>query len=217
MAETKTPQQDVLTEIESRAPESLHPILEAAFANRKQIMIGVIVIVIAAALYAGVSAYTSKAKSGAQAELGTILVEARGADRIARLEGLIDNVPDSVKPAVALALAEASLAGGDYAKAIEYWDKVAANASDDTRMAAELGKTKALLLSGKAGDALAALKVLAAGAAEAYDVPLNRQIAVAAEAAGDKAEALAAYKKLSEKNVNDKPFVDFKISQLETE
>lgn len=217
MAENNTPQQDVLNEIESHAPESLHPILEAAFTYRKQIIISVSVIVVAAALYAGMSVYTTKAKSSAQADLGTILVEAKGADRIARLEGLLDNVPASVKPAVNLALAEASMVQGDYAKAINYWDNVAAEASDDTRMAAELGKAKALLLSGKATDALAALKSLAAEATEAYDVPLNRQIAVAAEAAGDKAEALAAYKKLSEKNVNDKPFVDYKISQLEAE
>ena len=217
MAETNTTQQEVLAQVESHTPESLHPVLEAAFKYRKQIIIVVSIIVAAAALYSGVNAYTSRARTGAQAELGTILVESQGADRIARLEGLLGNVPGAVEPAVNLAIAETSMTTGDFDKAVEYWGKVAAETSGDTRVAAELGKAKALLLAGKAQDALAALKTLAANASEAYVVPVNRQIAVAAEAVGDKAEALAAYKKLSEKNVNDKPFVDYKIAQLEAE
>lgn len=215
MAESNIPQQDVLNQVESHTPESLHPILEAAFKYRKQLIITVSVIVAAAAVYGGMTAYTAKARTGAQAELGTILVESRGADRLAKLEGLVGNVPGSVEPAVELAIAETAMTTGDFDKAVEYWTKVADAASGDTRLAAELGKAKALLLSGKAADALAALKAL--DASEAYAVPVNRQIAVAAEAAGDKAAALAAYKTLSEKNVNDKPFVDYKIARLEAE
>ncbi|MBG0790869.1 MAG: transcriptional regulator [Desulfovibrionaceae bacterium] len=217
MAETNPSQRDVLNQMESHTPESLHPVLEAAFKYRKQLIAVVGVIVAAAAIYAGVTMYTSKAVTSAQAELGAILVEARGADRLARLEALAGNVPGSVEPAVNLAIAETAMTTGDYAKSVEYWSKVADEASGDTRLVAEMGKAKALLLSGKAAEALSALKTLADGAAEAYEVPLNRQIAVAAEAAGDKAAALAAYKKLSEKNVNDKPFVDHKIAQLEAE
>ena len=217
MAETKTPQADVLADVESHTPASLHPVLEAAFTYRKQLIIGVSAIVAVAAVYAGMNAYTARAKASAQADLGAILVETGGADQIAKLEALLGDVPGSVKPAVALAVAEACMAQGEYAKAAEYWDRVASEAAGDTQFTARLGKAKALLLAGKADDALAALKALAEEATDAYAVPVNRQIAVAAEAAGNKAEALAAYKKLSEKNVNDKPFVDYKISQLESE
>lgn len=217
MAETKNPQQDVLTDLESHTPETLHPILEAAFTYRKQLIITVSAIVAVAAVYAGATAYTQRARTASQADLGAILTQARGADKVARLEQLVNDAHGSVKPAVILALAEASMDDGEYAKAAEYWGRVADEAEGDTRFAAQLGQAKAMLFAGKGADALAALKALAADAAEGYEVPLNRQIAVAAEAVGDKAEALAAYRKLAEKNVSDKPFVDYKISQLEAE
>lgn len=217
MAETQKPQVDVLADVEAHTPETLHPILEAAYTYRKQLIIGVSVIVAVAAVYAGVNAYTARSKASAQADLGAILVEAKGADKIAKLEELLGGVPGSVKPAVAVALADACMEQRDYAKAAKYWDRVATEASGDTQFAAKLGRAKALLLSGKADDALTALKALAGDASEAYMVPVTRQLAVAAEAAGNKAEALAAYKKLAEKKTNDKPFVDYKISQLESE
>lgn len=216
MADNNTPQQDVLTDIESQTPAALHPILEAAFKYRKQLAIGVSAIVAVAAVYAGVTAYTAKAKTNAQADLGAVLVETQGADKIAKLEGLLGTVPGSVKPAVTLAIAQAGMTSGDYAKAATYWDMLANETDGDTKFAARLGKAKALLLGGKAQDALADMKVLADEATEAYVVPVNRQLALAAEAAGDKAAALNAYKVLAENNVKDKPFVDYKISQLET-
>ncbi len=215
MSESKTTQQDVLTDLESQTPEALHPILEAAFKYRKQLVIVVSIIVGVAAIYAGMSAYSAKAKSNAQADLGAILVQASGADKVAQLEGLLANVPGSVKPAVVLAVAEASMTAGDYAKAVTYWDMLANEASGETQFAAKLGKAKCLLFAGKAQEALDELKPMAADAAEAYVIPVNRQLALAAEAAGDKATALEAYKMLAEKNVTDKPFVDYKISQLE--
>lgn len=217
MAETNTPQQDVLTDIESRTPQTMHPILEAAFKYRNQIIIAVCAIIGVAALYAGVTAYTTKAKADAQAELGAILVETTGADQIAKLEALAANVPGSVKPAVVTAIAQATMTAGEYAKAATYWGMLAAEAEGDTRFAAKLGKAKSLLLAGKAQEALAELKPMAADAPEGYIIPVNRQLALAAEAAGDKSEALAAYKKLAENNVNDKPFVDYKITQLEAQ
>jgi outer membrane PBP1 activator LpoA protein len=217
MAESKTPQQDVLTDIESHTPETLHPILEAAFTYRKQLIITVSVIVAVAAVYAGATAYTKRAITSSQADLGAILAQAKGADKVAQLEQMVNDAHGAVKPAVILALAEASMDDGEFAKAAEYWGQVADKADGDTRFAAQLGQAKAMLFAGKAAEALAALKGLAAEASEGYEIPLTRQIAVAAEAAGEKGEALAAYKKLAEKNVSDKPFVDYKISQLEAE
>ena len=47
-------------------------------------------------------------------------------------------------------------------------------------------------------------------------MPVYRQLALTAEAAGDTAQALAAYKKLEEEKVGDTPFIEYKISQLES-
>ncbi|MCJ2162933.1 MULTISPECIES: tetratricopeptide repeat protein [unclassified Pseudodesulfovibrio] len=217
MAETKTAQPDVLADIESHTPESLHPILEAAFKYRKQVIIGVCAILAVTAVYAGFNAYTSKAMASAQAELGAILTETSGPDQIARLEGLLSEVPDSVKPAVTLEVAKACMAQGDYAKAATYWEAMAGNTEGEMQFVARMGKAKSLLLGDKASDALTEMKELVGIASAAYTVPVYRQLALTAEAAGDKKEALSAYKKLNENTISDKPFIEYKISQLETE
>ncbi|BCS90137.1 transcriptional regulator [Pseudodesulfovibrio sediminis] len=215
MAENQTPNQDVLTDIESHAPASLHPIIEAAFKYSKQLIIAVCIIIGFAAIYAVYTGYNNSVISSAQAELGAILVDNPGPERTAKLETLLTSVPGSMKPAVVLELAQANMTDGAYDKAVTYWEMLA-NESSDMNFIARMGKGKSLLLDGKAADAMAEFKALADGASEAYTIPINRQLALAAEAAGDNAQALAAYKVLAEKNTNDKPFVDYKISQLES-
>nr|WP_321514620.1 transcriptional regulator [uncultured Pseudodesulfovibrio sp.] len=216
MADTKTTPQDVLSEIESRAPQSMHPILEAAFKYQKQLIIAVSIIIGLAAIYAGYNAYAAKAKVSAQNELGAILVEAPSKDQITKLEALLETVPASVKSAVILEIAQASMTHGDYAKAVTHWDMLVSETTGDMQFAARMGKAKALLLEGKGADALTEMKELVGIASDAYTVPVYRQLALAAETAGDTAEALTAYKKLIEKDVADKQFIDYKISQLES-
>jgi len=215
MADKQTPNQDMLNEIEGQAPASMHPLLEAAFKYQKQLIIAVCAIVGVTVIYAAYNGYATSAMTTAQAELGAVRMEQNGPEKISKLEGLLNTVPGSVKPAVVLELAQASLATKDYDKAVTYWETLAAE-GDDMAYVARMGKAKALLLSGKAADALAELKDVLAAAPEGYAIPINRQIALAAEAAGDNAQALAAYKLLAENNVNDKPFVDYKIAQLES-
>ncbi len=86
MAENKTTEHSTLEDIENAAPMSMHPILEAAFKYQKQIVIGVIAIVAATGLYAGVNAYTQRARTTAQAELGKILLEEKGRTRLPPLK-----------------------------------------------------------------------------------------------------------------------------------
>ncbi|BDQ38941.1 hypothetical protein SYK_33010 [Pseudodesulfovibrio nedwellii] len=216
MADNKTTQQEVLSDIESRAPQSMHPILEAAFKYQKQLILAVSVIIGVTAIYAGYNAYAAKAKATAQAELGVILVETRNKDQIEKLETLLSTVPASVKPAVVLEIAQASMTFGEYAKAVTYWGMLVGETNDDMQFTARMGKAKALLLEGKSADALTEMKELVGIASAAYTVPVYRQLALAAETAGDTVEALDAYKKIAEKDVADKPFIDYKISQLES-
>jgi len=215
MAENNTPQQAVLDEMESHAPQSMHPILEAAFKYQKQVIIAVVTIIAAAAVYAGVNAYNAKAQVTAQANLGVILIETTGQEKIKRLEELLGMVPSSVKPAVQLELAQSCMSLGEYDKAADYWNQLVGNTDNDMQIVARLGKAKSLLLGGKTTDAVTELKDLAGIAPESFTVPVYRQLALAAEAAGDTAEALKAYRTLSEKQLSDKPFIEYKISQLE--
>jgi len=217
MAASNPSQPDALTEIESRAPESLHPILEAAFTYRKQLIIAVCAILVVAVAYAGYEAFSARAEASAQAALGEIMVSSTGADRLAKLDDMLKNVTDSVRPAVTLEAAQTAMTLGDYAKAEGYWEDLVGLTEGEMQFVARMGKAKAMALAGNGADALKVMKDLAGLASAAYTIPVYRQLALAAEAAGDKAEALAAYKKLDGENVGDKPFIEYKISQLESE
>ena len=216
MAATNPVQPDVLTDIESHTPESLHPILEAAFTYRKQLIAAVCVILAVTVAYAGYKAYSARAESSAQAALGDIMVSSTGADRLAKLDALLGDVTDSVRPAVTLEAAQTAMTLGDYAKAQGYWEDLVGMTEGEMQFVARLGRAKAMALAGNGADALKEMKELAGLASAAYTVPVYRQLALAAEAAGDKAEALAAYKKLDGEDIGDKPFIEYKISQLES-
>ncbi|MBI9078685.1 MAG: tetratricopeptide repeat protein [Pseudodesulfovibrio sp.] len=215
MAENNTPQQAVLEEVEAQAPQSMHPILEAAFKYQKQLIITVVAIITAAAIYAGINAYNTKAEVTAQANLGTILIEATGQEKIKRLEELLGMVPSSVTPAVQLELAQSCMTLGEYDKAADYWNQLVGNTDNDMQIVARLGKAKSLLLGGKTTEAFTELKDLAGIAPESFIIPVYRQLALTAELTGNTDEALNAYRTLSEKQISDKPFIDYKISQLE--
>lgn len=204
-----------LEEIESHVPEQLHPILEAAFRNMKQIVIGVGAVVLVAAAYAGITTYNARAVDSATAELGRILIETSGEEKLAQLEGLLKDAPSAAKSAILVELADSCMTAGQYDKAAGYWDELAGNADGNLQIVARMGKAKALTMGGKAAEAVTILKDMAGTASDAYTVTVNRQLAVAAEQAGDTASALAAYRVLSEKGTTDKPFIDYKIAQLE--
>jgi tetratricopeptide (TPR) repeat protein len=216
MAATNPDQPDVLNDIESRTPESLHPILEAAFTYRKQLITAVCVILAVTVAYAGYKAYSAKAEAGAQAALGEIMVSSTGADRLAKLDAMLGDVTDSVRPAVTLEAAQTAMSLGDYAKAQGYWEGLVGMTEGEMQFVARLGRAKAMTMAGHGAEALKEMKELAGLASAAYTIPVYRQLALAAEAAGDKEEALAAYKKLDGEDIGDKPYVEFKISQLES-
>ncbi|EGB16500.1 hypothetical protein DND132_3297 [Pseudodesulfovibrio mercurii] len=215
MAATNPVQPDVLADIESRTPQSLHPILEAAFKYRKQLILAVCAILAVTVAYAGYKAWAARAEANAQAALGDIMVTTVGADRLAKLEALRQDVTASVKPAVILEAAQTAMSLGDYAKAQAYWEDLVGLTEGEMQFVARLGRAKAMALAGNGAEALKEMKELAGLASAAYTVPVYRQLALAAEAAGDKAEALAAYKKLDGENVGDKAYIEYKISQLE--
>lgn len=217
MVENKTDGRETLENIESHVPETMHPVLEAAFKYRKQLVIGVGAILLGTALYAGYNAYTERAMVQAQSEMGTILIEKTGQEKIEALEGLLASAPSSVKPAVLLELAQAAMGAEDYAKAAGYWNRLAGSTDDDLKVVARMGNAKCLQLAGKPAEAVTELQDLQGVVADEYTIPVTRQLAVAAEAAGNTSVALQAYKELADQPLSDKPFIDYKVAQLEAE
>jgi len=215
MVESKTAGQATLDEIEARVPSSLHPVLETAFKHRKRIVAGVAAIILAAAAYAAYSGYSARALAEAQSQLGVIIIEASGQDRLDRLEALLGSAPSSAKAAVLAELTQSAMRLEDWDKAANAWSRLAGVADSEMNIVARLGEAKCLLLAGRADEALTGLKALAGSVPAGFAAPVYRQMALAAEKTGDTAQALQAYRRLSEEQVSDKPFIEHKIAQLE--
>lgn len=191
------------------------PLLQKIVANLKPILIGAAVLVALAATVAGFRMLQARNLAGAQEALGSLLVSTSGKDKIAALEKFLPEAPGALRAAVLFELAGASMAVEDYAKAVDAWRQLVSVSKGDARLVASLGHARALVLAGKPAEAVAELSTLKAAAPEAFKAPLDRQLGLAAEAAGDKQTALAAYTDLLQSGeAGDKPYIESKIAQL---
>lgn len=201
-------------ELEKNMPTTVQRAFEFILKFRKQFVTGLAAIVALGLAVGGFQWYDAHAMNQTRDQLGAINLEAAGQEKIAKLEELLKQAPSVAESAVLLELASASMESRDYAKAAEYWTRLAADADTDTAVMAELGKAKCLLLEGRNAEALAVLRPLSQSAPESFTVPVNRQLAEAAEAAGESAAALEAYEKLLGQPMPDKQYIEYKVSQL---
>ncbi|CCH48211.1 YfgM family protein [Pseudodesulfovibrio piezophilus] len=215
MVENNTDGQEILDNIESHVPTQLHPILEAVFKHQKQVVIGVSAVILVAAVYTGMTIYNQHAMKTAQAKLGTILIEAAGDEKLSQLQDLLNAAPSGAHPAILLELAQSCMKNEQYEKSSQYWDQLAKASDDDLQIVARLGKAKTLTLAGKGAEAVPILQDIAEAASTEFTISVNRQLAIAAEQAGETDVALKAYQKLAEQPIADKPFIQFKIAELE--
>ncbi len=191
------------------------PLLQKIVANLKPILIGAAILVALAATVAGFRMLQARNLAGAQEALGSILASTSGKDKIAALEKFLPEAPGGLRAAVLFELAGATMAVEDYAKAVDYWQQLAAASKGDAKLVASLGHARALVLAGKAAEAVTELTALKPGAPESFKASLDRQLGLAAEAAGDKQAALAAYGDLLQSGeAGDKPYIESKIAQL---
>ncbi|MES9997540.1 transcriptional regulator [Desulfovibrio aminophilus] len=215
MEENKTKPGVVLERFQDVVNRETPTILQKFVANLKPLLIGAAVIVAVAAGFAGYRMIQARTMATAQESLGVILAGNTGKEKIAALEKFLPEAPSGLRSAVLFELAGASMNLKEYDKAAGYWADLAARADGDERVVAKLGHAHALTRGGKAAEAVKELEALKQGAPEPFLVPLTRQLALAAEAAGDRQTALAAYETLAKSEaVGDRPFIESKIAQL---
>lgn len=206
-----------LEQIKSYVPSTSQRLFDFLTANMKPIAIGCLVILIGVAAFEGVSYFRAKAAAKAADALGVILIEkTEPKARVEALENFLKDAPGSLKPTVEMELAAAAMVAQQYDKAEKAWTDLEGSSSPDMKAIAGIGHAKSLVLAGKAKDALPLLNALKEKAPEAYKPAITRQIAVAAEAAGDTAAASAAYTELAGKDDGNpaKPYFEFKSNQL---
>ncbi|MBN2139762.1 MAG: hypothetical protein PHV85_08860 [Desulfovibrionaceae bacterium] len=204
-----------LSWLEDRLSEGAPPALRWLIHNLRPIIFAALGVVLAAAAVAGFKAYQSRALARANEDLGAILVKYSGQERIERLEKFLPQAPDELKTGVLFELAGECMGQKDYAKAAGFWKQLSAGPDRDVVVLAGLGRAKCLSLSGRPGEALGILSDLSRSAPEPYRMPVYRQLAAAAEEAGDLDAAISAYEELAGlDNSPGKQFLEFKVEQL---
>lgn len=205
-----------LEQIKRHVPDTSQRLFEFLAGNLKPIALGCAAIIAVVAIYAGVDAWRTRAAAKAADALGVILIEkTQPAERVAALEAFLKDSPSALRQTVLLELAAAAMVARQYDKATQAWTELEGSSSADMKVMAGIGHARSLLLVGKAKEALDLLQALKGKAPESYAIPLTRQIAVAAEQAGETKVAQEAYAELAGKAEGQgKPFFEFKANQL---
>lgn len=205
-----------LEQLKTAVPDTSQKLFDFLVANLKPIAMACGVVLLFAAAYAGVNSWRAKSATKASDVLGVILIQKTDAkERVEALDQFLKDAPSALKPTAQLELAAAAMLDKQYDKALAAWDGLEKDGAADMKIIASIGKAKCLLMTGKAQDALTLLEGLKAKSPESYALPITRQIAVAAEQAGNTQAAQAAYAELAEKdNGAGKPFFQFKANQL---
>lgn len=175
------------------SPEAA-PLWEFALTHARAIALAVLGIIALIIVVAGWQWYRESAAASARHDLGRIAASSDPAARLKALEGFMADAPSSVYLAAQLELAQAAVQS-------ENWDKAAAayaalverDKNSPLAFAARFNRADVLLRQGKAAVAVAELEILLAQAPDALKPFLNEQIGEAAEAAGQKDKAIAAY------------------------
>ncbi len=197
--------------------ESLHPAFKLLVDNMKYIAAAIAALLLIVAAVSVYNWYTARNLVQARNEMGTILAEKSGQDKITSLEAFLNGAPEVLKPSIFLELADASMADKQYAKAQGYWTSLIEIGGEEIQPVAIMGRARCLLLDGKAEEAVNQLVALKAHVSEHFAMPVNRQLAETAEQAGDFETALAAYGELAEKDqAGNKQYLEFKIRELQS-
>jgi hypothetical protein len=110
-----------LRALEQNVPDKLHPVLDFLVNNLRQIAWGVAGIVLLVAVYGVISHMRKSGEEKAQDELGLIVVQKVGAERLKALEAYVKTAPDALKAKANLELARIAMDEKAYDQAQAAW------------------------------------------------------------------------------------------------
>ncbi len=202
-------------ELQHEVSQEAQPMLTFIIKNYKQILMAVGALVVVIAAY-GIYDYSAKSSlQAARAELGDIIVNKDGAERLTALEAFVAKAPEEVRSAALFEMVRLQSEAGDADKVLAAWERLSGVLTGDMALVARLGKAQALATAGKAEDALAVMEGVESSAPESFKTYATLQLALVAEQAGKLDRALAAYEGLLAESANaDKEHFSRKITAL---
>lgn len=205
---------DILATIEQEMDSDLHPLLKKILDNIKPIGITIGGIVVAVAVYSGITSYQESQREKAMSELGVIMTMADQGARIEKLEAFATSGPEELRSAAQLELARIYMDQNDYEKAAGAWQAI--GKATDIRIIAGLGEAKALILKGDHAKAVEILSALKKDAGQEFLPAISANLAFAAEKAGQIELAISEYEALKSKEGGNEAFLDYKIGTLKS-
>lgn len=197
--------------------EDLHPAFKLLVDNMNYIVAAIAALLLIVAAVSLYNWYSARNLAQAKNDLGTILSEKSGQEKITSLDAFLKEAPEALKPGILLELANEAMSEKQYSVAQGYWNSLVELGGEDITPVAIMGRARCLLLEGKAKEAVNQLVALKAHVSENFAMPVNRQLAETAEQAGDIETALAAYSELADKDqAGNKQYLEFKIRELQS-
>lgn len=203
---------DILKTIEQEMDSDIHPVLKMILDNIKTIGLAVGGVVVAVAVYSGVTVYQKSQHDKAVAEMGQILVLQDKNAKVERLQAFAQHAPADLTPAIQLELARIFMDQGAYEKAAAAWHVV--GGQPEMRVVAGLGEAKALIFKGDFTGAVTILSAIKKDAGQDFLPAVSANLAFAAEKAGQTDLAIAEYESLRSQDSGNEAFLDYKIGRL---
>ncbi len=175
------------------SPEAA-PLWNFVTTHARKIAAGIVSLVVIITLIAAWQWYREKQFAESQSRLGAICALQDTGKRISELEAYLKDAPEKLKISAWLELASAASSHGDFGKAAEAFKNVADREGDSPlAFTARMNRAQLLLHKGDAAAARSEFQALAPNAPTNAKPLIYQQAAEAAEAAGDKAGAIADY------------------------
>lgn len=185
----------------------------------KKIILGIALIILAAAASSGYQYYRTHRLAQAKQELAEIKIQLQGREKFQALQDMQDRIPKDMQTALLLELATVTHELEDFSKAEQYWARLAQTSQDSgLSTAARLGQARALAEQGELEDSLQILDNLLQEAPPVYQRSIYFEIAEVAEQIENWQKALQAYQYLEESEelaARQTDFLQYKTSQLE--
>lgn len=196
-------------------PEQASPLARFISQYWRTAVVAVIAAVAAAGGYAWYTSSVKAAKIKAENELGVIIANQTGPERLANLEAYLKKAPASTKGAALLEIARTAQDQREFAKAADAWNQLSLSAPDGIRELAVMGHASALALAGEKAKAVKILSDFLPKSPKAFQPLAARQLASIAEEAQSWNEAVMAYERLKEASGGaNKSYFDAKIDEL---
>lgn len=196
--------------------EQMSPLARFMSQYWRTLAAGVVAALLAVAGYAWYTASAQQAKLNAENQLGEIIADKTGAERLAALEAYLKTAPSSVKGAVLLEIARTAQAQGAFDKAADAWNQLSLSGPEGMRELAVIGHATALAQGGDLPKSVQILADYMPKASKPFQPVVARQLAAVAEQAKSWKEALAAYELMKNASSGgNKSFYEAKIAEIQ--